>query len=265
MKALKTAKIFRPLVTTSKKLVRFTTKNSNWILAILTILGIVGTAEEFTRATIKAVKLCEEKQPQGAKEIIKTVWKLYLPGVGLILVTTLTVCGNAKLNAKKLATVTGLYAASQADIMTIKEKAKEMLGEGKARKISDEVEREKLNRDPPPTEDFITKTGHGNQLFRMDLNGGYFRANPDYIDLKFAEFNQDMSEEVDGVLDANNLLERFDMPRCSLGNAFWDKYDMLEHGYKEVKAVLTTGQWMDVNGVKEMVSTVECEPRPSLL
>lgn len=265
MKALKTAKIFRPAVKGIKNLTKFTAKNSNWILALLALLGVIGTAEEFTRATIKAVKLCEEKKPQGAKEVIKTVWKLYLPGVGIILVTTLAVCTNAKINARRLATVTGLYAASQADIQAFKQKAKEMLGDGKERKIEDEVERDKIDRNPPPEEQFIAKTGHGDQLFLFGLTGQYLRANPDYIELKFSEFNQAMSETVDGCLDVNNLIERFDLNRCVLGNSCWDKYEMLENGYKEIKAKLTTGKWVEVNGKQEMVSTIECEPNPNVI
>ena len=265
MKALKTAKVFRPVVKGAKALTRFTTKNSNWILAILALLGVVSTAEEFTRATIKAVKLCEEKKPQGAKEIIKTVWKLYLPGVGIILVTTLSICGNAKLNARRLATVTGLYAASQADIEAFKAKAKEMLGEGKAKKIEDEVERAKVDRLPPPNEDDIVKTGHGDQLFMFGWTGKYFRANPDYIELKFRELNQEISSEPDGICYMHRLIEMLGMPACDSGNAYWDMYEMLEHGYKKIEADITTCKWMDVNGKQEVVSTLRTIPAPTFM
>lgn len=265
MKSLMTSKVFRPIAKCSRKLIRFTTKNSNWILSILALLGVIGTAEEFTRATIKAVKLCEEKKPQGAKEIVKTVWKLYLPGVGIIFMTTMAVCGNAKINARRLATVTGLYAASQADIQAFKAKAKELLGPGKAKKIEDEVERDRVDRLPPPSEDQIIKTGHGNDLFQFGWTGVYFRANPDYIELKFRELNQEISATPDGVVYMHRLIEMLGMPQCDSGNAFWDMYDMLEHGYKKIEADITNCKWMDVNGKQEMVSTLRPIPEPNWL
>ena len=263
MKALKNVKLAQYFVRGGKRLVRFTTKNSNWILALITALGAVATAEEFTRATIKAVKLCEEKKPQGAKEIVKTVWELYLPGVGILLVTVTSALGNAHINAKKLATVTGLYAASQADIQAFKTKAKEILGEGKEKKIEDEVERDRVDKNPPPPEDEIVKTGHGDQLFMFGWTGKYFRCNPDYIALKVKELNDEMEDDPDNEVYMNFFIDSLDMPECEAGNATWSKYDMLQHGFNKITADITSCKWMEVNGKKEMVSTLKLVPAPN--
>lgn len=263
MKSLKTVKVLKPFIMGGKRFMRFARANSNWILALLSILGLLGTAVTCVDATIKAVKVCEEKQVKGKKEIIKTVWKLYMPAVGCILVTVSTIATNAHNNAKRLATVTGLWAASQADIKAIKEKAKEMIGESKAKKLDEAVAAEKI-RSNPPSEAVISETGHGNILFLMELTGQYFRANPDYIDAQLAKFNLAMSETVDGVLEVNDLTERFNLPNCKLGRALWDHYDMVEHGYKEVVAHIPPGQWVEINGQREVAFLVKCDPDPTL-
>lgn len=265
MKALKNVKLVKHFIRGGKKLVKFTTRNSNWILALITALGAVATAEEFTRATIKAVKLCEEKKPQGAKEVVKTVWELYLPGVGILLVTVTSALGNAHLNAKKLATVTGLYAASQADIQAFKNKAKEILGEGKEKKIEDEVERERVEKNPPPPEDEIVKTGHGDQLFMLGWTGKYFRSNPDYLELKMTQLNKELPEEPDEEIYENRFNEMLDLPYCEAGNAVWNMYDLITEGYKKIGLDITTCKWMEVNGKKEMVSTVRFVPNPKMV
>ena len=265
MKALKSIKFLKPLAKGCKKLSKFTAKNSNWILALIAAVGTVGVAEEFTRATIKAVKLCEEKKPEGAKEVVKTVWKLYLPGVGIVLVVVSSICGNAHINAKRLATVTGLYAASQADIQAFKNKAKEILGEGKARKIDEEVERDKVDRNPPPPEDEIVKTGHGDQLFMLGWTSKYFRANPDYLELKMRELNQEMTEEPDEEIYENRFNEMMTLPYCEAGNAVWNMYDLMTEGYKKISLDITTCKWVEVNGKKEMVSTVRFVPNPKMV
>lgn len=245
---------------------RFSTKNSNWILAILAVLGVGGTAAAFTNATIKAVKLCEEKQIKGTKEVIKTVWKLYLPGIGFVIATTVAIVTNAHVNAKRFATVTSLLAASQTDLELLKKKAKEIVGEGKERKIEDEAERERIDSSKIPTEDEIIKTGHGDKLFEMAWTSKYFRASPEWIDLAFERFNKAFNEGYfDDEVYMNALLDELGLPNCESGNAYWNRVDMREKGYKEVTANITSCKWMEVNGKREMVSTLRCCPNPQYL
>lgn len=265
MKSLKTVKILRPLYVGGRRLMRYVSKNSNWILSALAMLGVVGTAAEFTRATIKAVKLCEEKQAHGVKEVIKTVWELYIPGIGIALVTTIAIAGNARMNARRIAGISSLLAATNMDNRLLKEKAKEMLGEKKVEKLEDEVEREKVKQMTIPSEDQIHKTGHGNDLFIFGWNGQWFRACPDYIELVFREFNDLMAAEPDGVAYMHWLSEKFCLQKCDSDNCYYDMYDILHQGYKKVEADITDCQWMDVNGKQEMVCTLRCNPCPQWL
>ena len=243
---------------------RWAKANSNWLLAAFASLGVVLTVEEAVRATIKAVKICEEKEIRDGKEVLKTVWKLYIPTVGFFLLTTFTICGNAHLNAKKLTTAASLVAMSQAEVREFKDKAKEMLGERKVDKIEDEIERDTIEKNPPPPEDRIVKTGHGNDLFREYLSGQYLRANPEFIGAIQEKLNNMQDNEIDGIVTVAAYLDLLSCDSdCYIGEAFWDKSEMNEHGIKRIELDVTECRWCEVNGRQEMVSTIRPRPFPS--
>lgn len=256
--------IFKQIPRYSKHLVTWAKANSNWLLAAFTALGVVLTAEEAIRATVKAVKVCEEKQLKDGKEIVKTVWKLYIPMVGFFLLTTVAIGGNAHINARRLTTAAGLIALKEADLKSFKDKAKEMLGERKVDKIEDEVERDIVDQNPPPTEDKIRKTGHGNDLFREYLTGQYIRACPEWIMAVEGRLNEKQDGDFDGVVTAGYYLDELGAdPDCYVGNMIFDKTAMLEQGYKKIELDVTTCGWKEVNGKQEMVSTIRPRPLPS--
>lgn len=263
MKALKALKFAKPFFKGGRKLARFTVKNSNWILSLITLFGMgaaVGTAVD---ATVKAVKLCEEKQVHGTKEVIKTVWKLYIPTAGFIIVATTSVLGNAHINAKRIATVTGLWAASQTDAKLFHDKAQEILGEKKTKDVEAEAERQKVLLNPPPAEDEIIQTGHGNDLFMFGWTGKYFRASPEYIELVFDKWNQEIQGDMDGTAYVHRIIDMLDMPACDSGDAYFDMVRLQTEGYKEIRPNITACQWMVVNGKREMVSTLRFTPQPT--
>ena len=248
----------------TKHLARWAKANSNWLLAALAAFGVFITAEEAVRATVKAVKVCEEKQVKGRKEIIKTVWKIYIPAVGFFLLTTVMIVGNAHINAKRLTTAAGLIALKEADLKNFKDKAKEMLGEKKVDKIEDEVERETVRKDPPPTEDKIRKTGHGNHLFREYLSGQWIRACPEWITATEEKINSAQNEDIDGVVTGGYYLDTLGADsECYVAEMEWQKHRMNELGYNRIELDVTDCQWMEVNGVQEMVSTIRPKPLPN--
>jgi len=257
-------KITKPIIQGTKWLGNWAKMNSNWLLAAFAALGVFLTAEEAIRATIKAVKICEEKQIKDGKEVIRTVWKLYIPTVGFFLLTTFTICGNAHINARRAATAASLVAMSQADVKAFKEKAAEIIGPKKVEKIEDEVQRDLVTNNPPPAEDKIAKTGHGNDLFYEYLTGQYVRCSPDYINAIQEKMNRCIESDMDNIITVAYYLDLLSCNKdCYIGEAFWDLADMREHGKKEIELDVTSCQWMEVNGKQEMVSTIRPNPLPS--
>lgn len=257
-------KAVNPIIKAGGKLIRFSKRNSNWLLAVLAMLGLATTTGLAVDATVKAVKLCETKEVKGRKEILKTVWRLYIPAVGGFIVTTASIVGNAHINARRLATVTGLYAMSQADLKSLREKAKEVLGEKKEReKVEDEVAKERLDNLTIPPESQIIKTGHGNQLFMEWLTGQIVRSSPEWVAAISENMDNQFAREVDGVVEVSYYLGQLSIPTdCWVGRAIWDYTEMVERGDKKFEIDCHEIQWMEVNGQQEMVGIIK-PPEPT--
>ena len=254
----KELKLLRPIVKAGGKIARFGMKKSNWILAILAMLGLAGTTALAVDATIKAVKLCETKEVHGKKEVLRTVWRLYIPTVGCFIVTTLSIVGNAHINARRLATVTGLYAMSQTDLKALKEKAKETLGERKETKMEDEIAKERLNKVVPEQQDQIIDTGHGNKLFMEWLTGQLIRTSPEHVEAVAEKMDNQFSKEVDGVVEVSYYLEQFRIPTdCWVARAIWDMAELMQDGNRHFSIDCHEIQWMEVNGQQEMVGIIK--------
>lgn len=258
MKGKAAIKAINPIIKAGGRLVRFGRRNSNWILAILAMLGLATTTGLAIDATVKAVKLCETKEVKGRKEILKTVWRLYIPTVGCFIVTTLSIAGNAHSNARRLATVTGLYAMSQADVKSLKEEAKKVMGPRKEQNLEDNVTKERLNKVVPEQQNQIIETGHGKQLFMEYLTGQLIRTSPEHVEAVSERIGAQIDREVDGVVEVGYYLEQFKIPAdCWVARAIWDMAEMLHRGEKKFEIDCREIQWMEVNGVQEMVGIIK--------
>ena len=253
----KGSELMRPIIKVCGKAVRFGKRNSNWLLAILAMLGLAATTGMAIDATVKAVKLCETKQIKGRKEILKTVWRLYIPTVGCFIVTTASIVGNAHINARRLATVTGLYAMSQADLKSLKAKAKEVMGGRKEEKTEDDILKDKLDQMTVPPESEIIKTGHGDKLFVEWLTGQLIRTSPEWVAAVSEKMDHQFTKEVDGVVEVAYYLSLFNIPTdCWVAKAIWDSVEMLQNGESKFEIDCHELQWMEINGKQEMVGII---------
>lgn len=93
---------------------RFLKKNGGTILAIGASVGVVLTAIETGKASIKAEKLIEMNSAEPAyttKEKVKDCWKFYLPAAALGAGTIACILGSNALNKKQIASLTAGYMA----------------------------------------------------------------------------------------------------------------------------------------------------------
>lgn len=254
----KELKLIQPIVKASGKLIKGVKQNSNWILAVLAMLGLAGTSALAIEATVKAVKLCETKEIRGKKEVLKTVWRLYIPAIGCFIVTTVSILGNAHINARRLATVTGLYAMSQTDFKALKEQAKETFGERKEQRMEDDIAKERLNQAVVTQQNNIIETGHGDKLFMEWLTGQLIRTSPEHVAAVAEKMKNQFAKEVDGVVEVSYYLEEFRIPsNCWVARAIWDMAELLMDGGQEFAIDCHEIQWMEINGKQEMVGIIK--------
>lgn len=252
-----------PIVKFTKKGLRWVSRNSNTILTVTSIAGTALAAVFAVKGTIKAVKLCEEKRPVGKKEVIKTVWKCYIPTVGIVLMTTIAIACNGRINSKRLAMVTSLYSASQKSFQEYQKKVVDTIGEKKEKKIQSEVDKEKLSSITPPPEDQIIKTGKGDFLFRDDWSGQWFRSNPDAIENARLLTLQKMKEDIEGgIVSLQYAYELLKLKNCGCADqCMWDWSEIMANNGGVFDFVISS-EWCEVNGKQEIVGVLHFNPWP---
>lgn len=259
-------KWMQPIIKAGGKVMKYGKQNSNWILAILTLLGLGTTTALAVDATVKAVKLCESKEIHGKKEIIRTTWRLYIPAIGSFIVTTMMVVGNAHLNGKmrkSLATMTGLYAMSQADLKALKEKATEVIGPRKTQNMEDDITKERLEKIINDKSTRIIETGHGNKLFVEWLTGQKLRTSPEWVAAVSEKMDNRFHKEPDGVVEVGYYLDQWPLPTdCWVASAYWDLAEMLRYGITKFEIDCREIQWMEIDGQQEMVGIIK-PPAPT--
>ena len=266
MSKLALMKFTKPLVVVTRKGLRFLTKNSNVILTVVGATGAVASVALAIHGTIKAVKLCEIRKPQGTKEIIQTVWKCYIPTIGMVLLTTTAIIGNGRINARKIAVLTSALAGSQNSLKLLQEKMAEEIGPKKAQKMIDAAKSEEAKQNAPKSEKDIIDTGNGNTLFFLKDFGQWIRSSYDKIELAQMKIERDIQDSLNGCgndyIQANNALEYLEARHCLLGEYNgWDPQEFRTGGLKGPKFRISS-EWMDVLGEKQIVGTVWFEPEP---
>lgn len=258
------SKFTTPAIKVFRKGLRLTKANSNFLLTLFAVLGFAVTAEELVRATVKAVKLCEEKGVKDGKEVVRTVWKIYIPAFGFFLITTIAVISNAKINAKRLATVTGLCALNSAEAKAWKEKAKELIGPKKAEKMEEEMVKEKMDQDDIPPDDQIIRTGHGDELMKEYLTGQWIYDSPAHVELVQEKLNHRFDEECDGIVSVAWYLQQFCIdPDCYIAEAVWDMAEMLRYGDKKIELKLVYNGRKRVGNVDKMTCCIKPSVMPT--
>lgn len=254
-----------PLVKITKTGLRIFSKNSNLILTVVGATGVLATVAVAIKGTIKAVKLCEEKQVVGTKEVLKTVWKCYIPTMGMILLTTTAIICNGKINAKKIAVLTSAYSGSMEALKKVEEKMTEEIGPKKTQKAMDAADSAIAQEHAPKEKDQIIATGKGNKLFYLRSTGQWFYSDWNGIELAEMKANKEIEDMrrnsfesyflVENALDILGIQEKTEMGEY-MG---WDVEDFKDG--KQLRFYISS-DWMDLPWGRETVGIVRFDPWP---
>lgn len=260
-------KFAEPIVKISRRGLQFLSKNSNLILTIISATGVAATVYVTIRGTIKAVKLCEEKKVVGRKQVIETVWKCYIPTIGIALLTTTAILCNGKINAKRLAVLTSAYSGSIETIKKIEEKMSEQIGPKKTQKAIDEAETEIAKENMPNRQEDIIVTGKGNQLFYLKSTGQWFRSDYNGVELAELKINNEIEElarsDWGETYPVSCVQEALGLEVTEMGEYMgWDVRDF--KGNVKFGLVIAS-DWMDLPWGREVVGTVRFSHWPDNL
>lgn len=135
-------------------------------------------------------KRLEELGPDAKwYEKIKAAGPVYLPAIGMLMLSTGCIVGGCVAGERKAAIMASLYSASEASLRRLEKKVVEELGPDKAQELHDKAAEEVAQMNPPKPEDIVC-TGKGNQLCYEVMTGQWFRSSLPAIENDSAVFNK---------------------------------------------------------------------------
>ena len=178
----------------TKTCARFLRKNAGTLLAIGASVGVVLTAIETGKATIKAEKLVElnkDVPEYDMKEKVKDCWQFYIPAAVLGAGTIGCIIGSNMLSRKEIASLTAAYMALGKTYQEYRRQVAERIG---SETEADILEKSKVEE--PAEED--------KQLLCYEpFSNRYFHATEAELYDAFYQTNRDFS--LNGEVSINNL------------------------------------------------------------
>ena len=114
-------------------------------------------------------------EPMTNREIVQLLWPEFVPAVGSGVFAAACIIASNRISTRRAAALATAYSLSEKAWEEYREKIKETLGATKEQKARDELQQERLDRDPPRTNEIIV-VGKGDVLFRDSYSGRYFES-----------------------------------------------------------------------------------------
>lgn len=205
---LANTKIVKEVTKHGGELVKYLSKNSPVILTGCAVAGAfvaVGLAVRATKPALEHIReekiehrdriiikdgdtredneLTEEeieKIQLKPTEVVKAVWRDYIPTAIALGGTTACIIGAHSISAKRTAAMAALYTMSESALKEYKEQAEKVVGKKKAEEITDAVNADRVAKNPP-VEGQIANMGGGQTLCYEPITGRYFWSTPEKI------------------------------------------------------------------------------------
>lgn len=143
-----------PMIDLAKKVELLARENSPTILTVFGVTGTLTTAYLAASASFEAAEEIREMELREhmlllPKERALLVWKLYIPTALSASATIASILGATRISSRRTAALTIAYSLSDKAFVEYREKVANTLGEGKERKIRDELAQDRVTQSPP--------------------------------------------------------------------------------------------------------------------
>lgn len=194
--------------------------------AILTGLGIVGFATTVifaSKATIKAKETYDKAEKEYSKDdieltkkdVIKLCYKYYIPTAAMGTISVICFISANHINNKRNAALAVAYSLSENALKEYQSKVVETIGEKKERAIRDEIDKEKIKKNPQK-DTVVICTGSGDVLCYDSISGRYFKAAIENIRKVENDLNRRMLSEM--YISLNEWYYQIGLPPINIGN-----------------------------------------------
>lgn len=245
-------------------------KNSPTILSALAILGFAGSMYtlwktkdkieddlEQRRLDIRDANDDFEDEEENKREIkminrtcAKNVAIHALPVAVMSTATVAAIIASVKIGNRRYAALSAAYTLLDQNSKEWREKARELLGEGKLRKVDEAYADEKIGATYPDDDDQILTTGHGDTIFYDSWTDRYFKSAIEYIRRQVNDLNYRLMSE--DWLDLNEFYYAVGLGPCKAGHEFG--WNIGYNGQIEIKMI---PRIVERNGVERTVIYLE--------
>lgn len=151
------------------------------------------------------------------KDKIKAAGPVYLPAMGMLILSTGSIIGGCVAGERKAAILTSLYTASEAALRKYERKVVDKLGREKAQEIQDAIAQDYIRDNPPSAAGTkVYATGNGDKLIFDPLSGRYFTSEPRKIIDAMNKMNHRLISEM--WVSVNEWYEELGLEPVGLGD-----------------------------------------------
>lgn len=198
-------------------------KNSPVILLVAGLAGGVATVITTIKQTVSAkadideataYKQCETGDPEAKltpKEIIKVVWKRYIPVLALTAAFIILILSSAGIVHRRYESIAAAYGLLSATHDEYVNKVVETIGEKKEQDIRDKIAIDKANEIEAKSPGIID-TGRGNTLFIETLSGQEFYSSYETVKAACNRLNEQMFQSPMTYVLVDELLDGLGIP-----------------------------------------------------
>lgn len=185
-------------------------KHSPGILTGVGITGLFITPILAVKATPKALKLIEEEKRRKQVDrltpidTIKATWKCYIPTAASVVSSAACIIGANTVHARRTAALATAYGVSESALREYKEKVLETLGEKKEEAIRNEIDKDRLAKNPVSRNEVIV-TQKGNTLCYDHWSKRYFYSDIQTIRKIQNDLNEKLLNDIGGNITLNDL------------------------------------------------------------
>lgn len=178
----------------TKTCARFLRKHGGTLLAISASVGVVLTAIETGKATIKAEKLVElnrDVPEYDMKEKVKDCWQFYIPAAVLGAGTIGCIIGSNVLSRKEIASLTAAYMALGKSYQQYRRQVAERVGGEEEKDILAAAQR-KEEASPASSEKVLCYEPISKRYFHAtetELLGAFYETNRDFTENGYVALN----------------------------------------------------------------------------
>lgn len=215
-------------------------ENSTTILTGVGVSGTVATAYLTGRASFRAADLIADKKKnleQGEENgdriyiltkpaKVKLVWRLYLPPVGVGVITVTSIVMANKISSKQIAALTVASGISERAFQEYKAKVVEKLGARHDVAVRDEIAQDRVNANPVNAREVIL-AGTGEVLCYDMTTGRYFQSTIEEIKRAENKINRDVIHHY--AVSLSEFYDEIGLPPTSYSDSVgWNMGNHLE-------------------------------------